>query len=169
MKLPANIRQAFESAETLCVIIGTQDGPAFMLKSKESDLKQWRGNRTIVITPALYQSDYGAVLAFGLAIHEKSGSWFSAESYLNLTLRNELELARQQSQISTVSIYIYNQRLRYRFSKRISFGVTDQEQLDSLINQAVAHNLTIPQHDYTRARAEFQQRVPANWMLPPGA
>ena len=168
MELPVNIQQVLQSAETLCVFIGTQDGPAFILKATERDVRQWRGNRTVVVTPALYPSKYGAVLSFGLAIHEKTGSWFSAETYLNVTLPNELALARQQSQISTVAIHIYNQQLRYRFSKRLTFGVASQEGLGGLISQAVAHNLTISRHDYARARAEFQQHVPGDWMLPSG-
>jgi len=169
VQIGPNLERYLAGVEVGCVLCSSDEGEVgILVKAADADIAGWRGVPVMVQWQlALYPT--APLLRLYVEMRDRSESAlaegpYALETYLNVRSPADLRDARRQARQSHHTFHFFGGgrgRCIYRYSKRISHGETQREELGEMIQQALEYAEEVgDRYDFNRAKAEFWEDHP---------
>ena len=162
-QLPPELAAFLRTQTRACLLLGTDRGSSFILKTPASDLDGLRGPLPILLRHELYRHRSSPVirllLRFYDAPQDQPPSSLAFESFINVDDEEQRsdygELARQD----LIPLHFYDDALQHRLAKTVRNSL--RPSIPQLLVTALSLRARIPQDqlDFDRAKAEVIART----------
>lgn len=161
VKIPKELREVLLSIPgTTAIAMNINHGPAIVIKATLADaVSMVKKGVVIVLSPQLGMFDHGAVFRLYVEFRDQARRPVKLDTFLNPSNKHDLALLRLFTQSHFVEFYIFDTQLRPQGVKRINFNERTRGDMVRMIDQAIAHNASLENFDYTtaleQAKTEF--------------
>jgi hypothetical protein len=161
--LPPELAAFLRTQTRACLLLGTDRGSSFILKTPASDLDGLRGPLPILLRHELYRHWSSPVIRLLLRFYDvpldQPPSSLAFESFINVDDEEQRsdygELARQ----ALIPLHFYDQALQHRLAKTVRNSL--RPSIPQLLVTALSLRARIPQDqlDFDQAKAEVIART----------
>lgn len=155
--LPLSYRTVLGEHDVMCAIAHVGAEAAIIAKLPGADIEGFR-DVLVMYQYAVGLYPEGAVLALGLTFMD-SAEPFSMETFMNVAIQEDVALARMLTHQRYLTVHLFDEKIEYRYSKRLRHRIAQRFELVGLITTAVEHVAGLAEIDWAAARARFMEEV----------
>jgi hypothetical protein len=158
-ELPVEIREVFENAGYGCLAAESNIGVVHICHAADADIEDFADN-PVLSQWQLIEMPTSPLIRLELTILDRPHNPYRFESFLNVAEQDQAQKLAQLADQDQLYLAFYGDGLNYRYTKVIPHDEQQWQQLDELVEQAIAYEEEIPEErrDYDLAKAEFMRR-----------
>jgi len=154
--LPTEITEVFEMTGYGCLSAETNIGVVHVCHAADADIEGFV-NKPVRSQWQLIKMPTAPLIRLELVILDRPDDPYRFESFLNVAEEDQSRILAQLANQEQLNLAFYDDKLDYRFTKVIPHDEQQWQQLDELVEQAVAYWNELPSdhRDFDLAKAEF--------------
>ena len=158
-ELPAEIREVFENAGYGCLAAESSIGVVHICHAADADIEGFAG-KPVLSQWQLIEMPTAPLIRLELTILDRPDNPYRFESFLNVAEEDQSHILAQLAGQQQLYLAFFGEDLDYCYTKVIPQDVQQWQQLDELVEQAIAYGEGIPpdRRDFDLAKAEFMRR-----------
>jgi hypothetical protein len=158
-ELPGEIRGVFERTGYGCLAAEANVGVVHACHAADGDIEGF-ADKPVQYRWQLIEMPTAPLIRLELVILDRPGNPYRFESFLNVAQEDQARVLVQLANQDRLYLAFYGDDLNHRFTKILEHDEQQWQQLDELVEGAIAYWDQIPpeRRDFDRAKAEFMRR-----------
>src|SRR6266508_4192769 len=152
MELPPELAEFLRDIDVACLMQGTDQGTAFVLKLPRQDIESARGQMGIQLRHELYAHAAAPVIRTLLTLYDQPDRPLALETFTNIEDETQRSNFAALAQQEAVLLLFYDEELGHRLTKVVP--QTNPEQSAVVLAYAEQILATIPQEEFDFERAK---------------
>jgi hypothetical protein len=150
--LPAELAEFLRDTEIACLMQGTDQGTAFVIKLPAREIDSARGTVPVYLRHELYAHPAAPVIRTILVIYDQPAAPLAFDSFTNINNEEERSNFAALAQQDRLILLFYDEQLAHRLTKVVP--QSDPEQSAVILTYAERVLATIPQEQFDFNRAK---------------
>jgi hypothetical protein len=157
--LPADLARFLRSHRLACLLIGTVEGSAFVVKAPGDEIAGLHGPMPVLLRHELYRHRTAPVICLLLRLYDRPPAALAFESFVNVDdagqRRDYGDLARQDR----IDLHFYDEALQHRLAKQVPNSI--RRDVPLVLATALRLRARIPddRFDFDRAKDDVLART----------
>jgi hypothetical protein len=150
--LPAALAEFLRDTEVACLMQGTDQGTAFVIKLSARDIHSARGTVPIYLRHELYAHPAAPVIRTILVIYDQPETPFALETYTNIEDEQQRNHFAALTHQDALILLFYDEQLAHRLTKVVPQSDPEQSALVLATAERVLATIPKEQFDFDRAK-----------------
>jgi len=157
--LPPDLATFLRSQRLGCLLTGTTEGSAFVIKASNDEIEGLRGPMPVLLRQELYRHRSAPVLRLLLGLYDRPPTALAFESFVNVDDAGQRhdygELARQDA----IDLHFYDEALRHRLDKQVANTLRGSVPLTLITALRLRARIPDDRFDFDRAKEDVIART----------